>query len=216
MQTMHLTVGMRTRGRLIAVAAVLLAATAACSPDAAGDGAIEQGGDVELQAAGPALDYTVTSENYRKWLVAEEALQRIGRDSVADHIPLTTASEAEVRDLVEELSANEPVRAAIESADLSIADYVRTTVALEQALVAARPSSALRFQGLPAENVVVADRHAAEIAGRRSGSAVRVVDEEWDGGRTAGAGDGDSDDGGKARGRKKGKQKHKHKRKARD
>ena len=163
-----------------ALLAVLATSLVACGGDARAEhDALSHGagGDVVLPS-GPALAHTVTSDDYRRWLAAEAALQGIGRTGIARTIPLTTSSDDEVEEVAERIESDTTARAAIEDAGLSVEQYVRTTVALEQALTVSSPEESLRFRDLPAENVVVVDRHRNEIRRARARSAATAWDDD--------------------------------------
>lgn len=169
----------RGRGR-IATALLVLALGAACGrggADAPDDSRLTtDGGDVEIPAlAGPGLAWTITSEDYRKWMVAEGALASIGIDDLAERIPLEAATDVDIEQVAERLERQERIRAAIESAGLSVEEYVRTTVALEQALSASDPDSPIRFRGVPQENIIITDRHHDEVERLRDESPVQIA-----------------------------------------
>lgn len=190
-----------------ALGLVLIVAIAGCGADTAADAEASllttDAGDVDapvLTAA--ALDYTVTSDDYRRWLAAESALTAVGARALSDRIPLEAVTGEDIERITESLEDDPQIRAAIEGAGLSVSRYVNTTVALEQALAAASPDSRVQFRRLPAENIIVADRYGADIARVRTASPLRIVD--TDRVRRSRAWDDDSD-GRKQRGRKKGK-----------
>lgn len=168
------------------------------------------GGPDSLRLSAPAFEHDVTSEDYRRWLVAEEALARVSGFRLADEIALESATDADVDRVADALEENEPVRRAIESSGLSVEDYVKTTVALEQALYASRPSTP---RASPARaDAFLADAHRADIERVRLASPLRVSrqadrddDDEWDS---------DDDDRRKEKGRKRGK--HKGRKKGKD
>ena len=193
-----------------ALGIMVLAATAGCGADTAADAEASllttDAGDVDapvLTATG--LDYTVTSDDYRRWLAAESALTAVGARELSERIPLEAVTGEDIERITESLEDDARIRAAIEGAGLSVSRYVNTTVALEQALAAASPDSRVQFRQLPAENIIVADRYGADIARVRTASPLRIVDtdrvrrtREWDD-------DSDDRDGRQQRGRKKGK-----------
>ena len=192
-----------------ALAVVMLAAITGCGADTAADadaGLLTTAeGDVSPVLTATGLDYTVTSDDYRRWLAAESALTAVGARELSERIPLEGVTGDDIERITESLEDDAQIRGAIEGAGLSVSRYVNTTVALEQALAAASPDSRVQFRQLPAENIIVADRYGADIARVRTASPLRIVDtdrvrrsREWDDDRD------DSDDR-KQRGRKKGK-----------
>ena len=128
------------------------------------------------------VDYELTSETYKKWLVAQENLKRDAGDAdlglPAQRVLLTNPSAGSIDSVVDELESVEQTREAIEAADLSVRDYVLATLALYQATD--RPDTlGLEPGGVPIRvtNVELASRHAEEIAAARSASPVRFVDD---------------------------------------
>lgn len=135
----------------------------------------DAGGDVAVADEVPAgLDYTVTSEDYRRWMFAEGALASVGIDDLSTRIPLQAATDADVERVAAVLEQDARVRTAIESSGLGVEDYVRTTIALEQAMAAATPGTDVRFRDVPAENIIIADRNRAEVERTRKRSPVRI------------------------------------------
>lgn len=153
------------------------------------------------------IDYTVTSEDYRRWMAAEGALMSVGADDLSERIPLEAATDEDIDRVAAVLEEQERIRTAIESSGLSVEDYVRTTVALEQALAASRPESRIEFRELPAENIILADRYGEEVERVRTRSPLRIVERRA--GATKWRDDGDSDSGRKGKGKGKGKAKGK-------
>lgn len=201
----------RASGLSAIVTLVTLAACGDMAADAESDLLMTDGGDVELPVThAVGLDYTVTSQDYRRWLAAESALAAVGARDLSDRIPLEAVSEEAIEQVAETLEEDEEIRRAIEGAGLSVSRYVHTTVALEQALAAASPDSRVQFRQLPAENIIVADRYAADIERIRTASPLRIVESE----RTARYRDradrpGKKKARGKAKGHRKGKGKDK-------
>ena len=167
-------------------------------------------GQDSLSLTAPAFEHDVTSEDYRRWLVAEEALARVSGFRLADGIALESATDADVDRVADALEKNEPVRLAIESSGLSVEDYVKTTVALEQALYASRPSVP---RASPARTGAFrAGDHRADIERVRLASPLRVSrqagrgdDDEWEGDDDERRGKGKGRKGGKHKGKKKDK-----------
>ena len=161
--------------------------------------ASEDGGDEFVP-----VDYELTSETYKKWLVAQENLKRDAGDAdlglPAQRVLLTNPSSGSIDSVVDELESVEQTREAIESADLSVRDYVLATLALYQATD--RPDTlGLTPGGVPicTGNVELARTHAGEISAARASSPVRFVDD-----RPRARGNGKAK-GGKGKGRGKGK-----------
>ena len=150
------------------------------------------------------VDYELTSDTYKKWLVAQENLKRDAGDAdlglPAQRVLLTNPSSGSIDSVVDELESVEQTREAIESADLSVRDYVLATLALYQATD--RPDTlGLIPGGVPIRtgNVELARSHADEISAARASSPVRFVDD-----RPRARGNGKAKGGkGKGRGKRK-------------
>lgn len=175
----HRTPERRIRRGLPRLALVALLAAAACGrgAEATRDDALlttSEGDVAPATVTGTGLAYTITSQDYRKWMQAEGALASIGRDELSTRIPLETATEDDVARVTAELEANERVRSAIERAGLSVEEYVRMTVALEQAMAASDPDAGVRLRSVPAENIIIADRYRHDLERVRSDSPLRV------------------------------------------
>lgn len=137
------------------------------------------------------LDYEVTSERYRQWIAAHRALDgvEIGEPVSVD---LRNLTEKDIERVEETLANHAAARASIESAGMSVRDFVLTTIALAQPW--AESSNAVTA------NVNVAD--PGPTVTRRPPSPqpvpIRVEDDDDS--------DSDSDDGKrKKKGRKKGR-----------
>lgn len=203
------TVTAAARGWRILPIALLLAA-AGCGRSAPADESgllTTSGGDVDTPLILEGIDYTVTSEDYRRWMAAEGALMSIGAEDLSERIPLEAATDEDIDRVADLLEENERIRTAIESSGLSVKDYVRTTIALEQALAASRPESRIEFRQLPAENIILADRYGEEVERVRTSSPLRIVERRAE--ATNWRDDGDSDRGGKGKAKGKGKGKAK-------
>jgi hypothetical protein len=100
----------------------------------------ERGGTAAGDAASSevaALNYEVTPERYQRWVAAQQTLDAIPGLPVPPKIDPLRPDEAQVQRAVEYLEGNAQARAALARAGISARDYVLTTVALDQALVAA-------------------------------------------------------------------------------
>lgn len=123
------------------------------------------------------VDYELTSELYRKWLVAQENLD--GGVGDADRVlstsrlSVTQPTPERINALVAGLQRNERTRRAIESAGLSVRDYVLTTIALYQAL---QPPSRTSVAQLHPGNVQFVSRNRDEILHIRNSSQFQIAD----------------------------------------
>ncbi|HUR91604.1 MAG TPA: hypothetical protein VMY38_02910 [Gemmatimonadaceae bacterium] len=186
--------------RFVALAAAL-ALTTACSGE---DGIpLELRGD-DGDGEFVPVDYELTSDTYRKWVVAQESLARDAGDAdlglPAQRVVLTNPTAGSIDSVVDQLESTEQTRDAIRSAGLSVKDYVLATLALYQATD--RPDTlGLTPGGVPIRtgNVELARTNAEQISAARASSPVRFVDDRP---RARGNGKGK---GGKGKGRGKGK-----------
>ncbi len=128
------------------------------------------------------VDYELTSDNYKKWLVAQERLKQNAGDAdlgqPADRILLTNPSAESIDGVVRELESNDRTRDAIKSAGLDVRDYVLTTLALYQASDR-QDTLGISPGGVPirASNIELASLHRDEISTARASSRVRIVDD---------------------------------------
>ena len=119
---------------------ILLGAALAVS-GACGKG--EHGGTAGGDAATgevAAIDYEVTPDRYQRWVSAQQALDATPNLPAPPKIDPLRLGEPEIRRAVEYLEGDPRARAALARAGISARDYVMTTVALDQALVAASAS----------------------------------------------------------------------------
>jgi hypothetical protein len=140
-----------------------------------------------------AIRYEVRSEDYRKWLVAQRALDSIPGIEPPDPIDLRYAEQEEIDAMVARLQDDVRARAAIEGAGMSVREFVMTSVALEQAMAATRPAPRLAFSDIPPANSAIVRENSAELERETAVRRVRIVKD--DGGRAG--------KGGKAKGKAK-------------
>jgi hypothetical protein len=120
---------------------IVLGAALVVAGACGGDG--ERGGTAAGEAATgqvAALDYEVTPERYRRWVAAQQALDATPNLPAPPKLDPMRFGEPEIRRAVEYLERDPRARAALARAGISARDYVLTTVALDQALVAAAAS----------------------------------------------------------------------------
>jgi hypothetical protein len=104
----------------------------------------EGGGTASGDAAGgavTAIDYEVTPDRYTRWVAAQRALDATPGLPAPPKIDPMRLDESEIRRAVDYLEGDPGARAALARAGISARDYVLTTVALDQALVAAATSA---------------------------------------------------------------------------
>lgn len=127
------------------------------------------------------VDEQITSEKYNKWAQAQQNLDRTATDadiiSAEDRLGIRRATRGAVDSAVVRLEQNERSRQAIESAGLSVKDYVLTSLALSQAFVASNGTRrTTAVEGIPPENVALVRANSAAFERFRS-SRFRVVDD---------------------------------------
>lgn len=187
---------MRIVKRFAAISLALAAILGACrggrsesdTSVAAGDA-----GAIEVDA----LSYEVTPERYQRWVAAQGALDAIQGLPEPPGLDPSGFSEADVNRAVQYLESDPRSRAALARAGVSARDYVLTTLALDQALVASArtadrssgstaPRAAApartrtRYRNLPPRNSELVERNRDDIARVRSSSRFRIVKERAD------------------------------------
>jgi hypothetical protein len=138
------------------------------------------------------IDYELTSDNYRRWTVANALLDSMG---IAPDTRISTRdpSDDEIDDVINAIEDDERARVALDSADISAKDYVLTTIALAQSWDAVnRPGTVV---DAPVRNLALVREEVSKTISTRPTS--RYVDDDRP--RKRGKGKG------KARGRGKGK-----------
>lgn len=191
---------------LALVAALGLAVTGAnCGKDRAD----VSGGDVlRSDSTYRGIDYSVSSEDYKKWLLADAALERV---SIANPVRLDVrrVTDDDVDRVVKSLESQPQAVTAIESADLDVRDYVLTTIALAQSWDAVNGAPGQVVTGLSPTTLAVMRTEAP----RQTRPSARFIDD----GDSESDSDGDSErkrearrddrDSDSERGRGKGKKK---------
>jgi hypothetical protein len=130
---------MRLGKTLTAIPFVLAAFSGACGGGRSGGdttAAAGEAGQIEIDA----LDYEVTADRYQRWLAAQRALDAIPGLPAPPSLDPSRFAEADVDRAVRYLESDARARAALTRAGISPRDYVLTTLALDQALVASAPS----------------------------------------------------------------------------
>jgi hypothetical protein len=188
----------------VARAGVLLATILfldACSPSdrSLSDSAA---GDVSQDSALVGVEYQgvkfpLTSDNFKKFLVAQEALDSISDPPNVPRIDVRNPTDDAIDDAVDELEDHDEAKRAIEGAGISVKDFVLTSLALGQALAfSADPR-------VPPTNVAFVDSNRVTINRLELRRRFRVVNDD----RVRLRGDDDSDDddrGRRARGHRRG------------
>jgi hypothetical protein len=150
-----------------------------------------------------AMQHEVRSEDYRRWLEAQRALDSLPGIEPPDPISLRYATEDDIDRLTRELEADQRIRSAIESSGLSVRDYVLTGVALEQAMLASEPTRRTALMGIPPANTELARRNSDEIRRQTASTRFPILRDD-DRRETRKAGKGQGKGKGKAKGKRKG------------
>ena len=111
----------------------------------------ESDGDVLTDGAYEAIDYRLTSDNYKKWILAQQALDSAGIRPT-ERIDVRNVSDEDIARVTRSLESQPSAKTAIESAGLSVRDFVLTTIALAQSWDAVNGPSA-RVLGARPENL---------------------------------------------------------------
>lgn len=154
-------------------ALLLLLSGIACDRDRSGDRLI--GANTFL------VEEQITSEKYAKWVQAQQNLDRTATDadmvSAQDRLGIRRATRGAVDSAVARLEQNERTRQAIESAGLSVRDYVITSLALSQAFVASNPEGRATVPGIPSGNLELIKANRGDFERHRNAARFRVVDD---------------------------------------
>jgi hypothetical protein len=132
---------MRLGRTLTAIPFALAALSGACGGGRSGGdttAAAGEAGQIEVDA----LDYEVTANRYQRWLAAQRALDAIPGLPEPPSLDPSRFTEADVDRAARYLESDARARAALTRAGIGARDYVLTTLALDQALVASAASPA--------------------------------------------------------------------------
>lgn len=193
-------------GRRLALAAIPIGLMlGGCRDDA--DLSELTGGDVVNDTTSyEAIDYDLTSDNYRRWLAANDALDS-ARIEPAVRLDPRAATDDDIDAAVKALEADERATTAIRGADISVRDYVLTSVALAQSWDAIdRPN---RVSGIPMENVSFLRTQDTGGQATRTRRTSRIIGDSDSDSDSEADSDSEGRGNGKARGRGKGKSKGK-------
>jgi hypothetical protein len=139
---MNFVLGTWSRTPRLQARRAVLAAAVATAAVAAGCGGGRGGNDTATATgdAGPievdALSYEVTPDRYQRWLAAQQALDAISGLPEPPALDPARFSEADIDRAVRYFESDTRARAALARAGVSARDYVLTSLALDQALVA--------------------------------------------------------------------------------
>jgi hypothetical protein len=159
---------MRLAGQLAKIPIVLAALLAACGggrPEADTSVAGGEAGSIEVDA----LKYEVTPERYRQWVSVQRQLDSIPGLPEPPALDPSQFSTDDVERAVRYLESDPRSRAALARGGLSARDYVLTTLALDQALVASAPAG----RSAPSPRSASTARSGGTATGSASGAADR-------------------------------------------
>lgn len=136
-------------------------------------------GDVSMDVATSGtvfhgVKYPLTSENYRKWLVAQAALDSLPEPAAMPRVDLRDPTDDDIDRTVNFLAQQDAERRAIERSGLSVKDFVLTSIALGQAFHFSKDPL------VPAENRVFVATNRPEIATVRAARDFHVLDDDED------------------------------------
>jgi hypothetical protein len=144
-------------------------------------------GDVSMDSATTGavfhgVKYPLTSENYRKWLVAQAALDSLPEPAAMPRVDLRDPTDDDIDRTVDFLAQQDAERRAIERSGLSVKDFVLTSIALGQALHFSKDAL------VPPENRVFVATNRPEIERVRAARNFHVLDDDEDGNGDGGHG----------------------------
>ena len=136
-------------------------------------------GDVSLDSATAGtvfhgVKYPLTSDNYRKWIVAQAALDSLPEPVSMPRVDLRDPTDDDIDRTVEFLSKDAAAGGAIERSGLNVRDFVLTSIALGQAFNFANDAL------VPTENRTFVRSNRDEIVRVRQARAFHVLDEDDD------------------------------------
>ncbi len=125
------------------------------------------------EALATPVDFRITDDNFARWEKAQENLDRVPRSATSSTV---NSGGNAIDRAVARLESNPRARTAIESADLSVRDFVLETVALAQATEVAHGGKAVSGTAVLAGNLSFVQRNEARVLRVRAvGSAQSVA-----------------------------------------
>ena len=119
------------------------------------------------EALATQVDYRLTDANYAQWEQAQNNLDALPRSALG---PASSSGGSAIDRAVARLESSPRARRAIESAGLSVRDFVLETVALAQATEAAETGKSTSVAPVPAENFQFVQRYRSRVARAQSES----------------------------------------------
>jgi hypothetical protein len=130
------------------------------------------------EALATPVDFRITDDNFARWEKAQANLDRLPR--LPTPSPVNSGGNAIDR-AVARLESNPRARTAIESADLSVRDFVLETVALAQATEAAHGGKTVDRSAVLADNLSFVQRNEGRLLRARAGGGSQSVASEASG-----------------------------------
>ena len=121
------------------------------------------------EALATAVDYRLTDANYTQWEQAQNNLDALPRSALRS---ASAGGGSAIDRAVARLESSPRARRAIESAGLSVRDFVLETVALAQATEAAETGKSTSAAPVPAENFQFVQRYRSRILRARAEARV--------------------------------------------
>src|SRR5438552_8549107 len=121
------------------------------------------------EALATQVDYRLTDANYAQWEQAQNNLDALPRSALG---PASSSGGSAIDRAVARLESSPRARRAIESAGLSVRDFVLETVALAQATEAAETGKSTAAAPVPAENFQFVQRYRSRILRARAEARV--------------------------------------------
>ena len=147
--------------------AALIAAVAGCKrkESSSDDAGFLANASAEAKTAlSSPVEFQLNEDNFAKWEVAERNLDDVPQSEFSSALPQGGSA---VDRAVSRLESSPRARKAIESAGLTVRDFVLETVALAQSVQAAQLGRSTVSSGVAAENFAFVERYRDRI--RRSG-----------------------------------------------
>ena len=117
------------------------------------------------EALATPVDFRLTDANYARWEEAQNNLDALPRSALRSASP---AGGSAIDRAIARLESSPRARRAIESAGLSVRDFVLETVALAQATEAAETGKSATAAPVPAENFQFVQRYRSQILRARA------------------------------------------------
>jgi hypothetical protein len=151
---------------VILAVACIAGLSACCRKDSASDdaGFLENASAEAKTALSSPVDFQLNEDNFAKWEIAERNLDRV---PASDFSKGAAQGGSAIDRAVARIESSPRARRAIESAGLSVRDFVLETVALAQSVQASRLGRSTVASGVAADNFAFVERYRDRI--RQSG-----------------------------------------------